>query len=179
MKCSVLRKNLPKHLAANVFIALCNRSGRNACITNIWKCFIYQVKTYINNAVINMPKWSMQRQLLKASETNDRLGEDWKKIFLEHFHKMSIFSQCRQSPAWSRHIYYNWKCFSLETFLLLWLLIWSYSIFKKWISENEATFLSILDYDNLTAILNIASNIFRKPGDKVKHNSRVSLSFLF
>ena len=95
MKCSVLRKNLPKHLAANVFIALCNRSGRNACTTNIWKCFIYQVKTYINNAVINMPKWSMQRQLLKASETNDRLGEDWKKIFLEHFHKMSIFSQCK------------------------------------------------------------------------------------
>ena len=113
MKCSVLRKNLPKHLAANVFIALCNRSGRNACITNIWKCFIYQVKTYINNAVINMPKWSMQRQLLKASETNDRLGEDWKKIFLEHFHKMSIFSQCRQSPAWSRHIYYKWKSVSL------------------------------------------------------------------
>lgn len=35
-----------------------------------------------------MPKWSMQRQLLKASETNDRLGEDWKKIFLEHFHKI-------------------------------------------------------------------------------------------
>lgn len=95
MKCSVLRKNLPKHLAANVFIALCNRSGRNACITNIWKCFIYQVKTYINNAVINMPKWSMQRQLLKSSETNDRLGEDWKKIFLEHFHKMSFFSQCK------------------------------------------------------------------------------------
>ena len=42
-----------------------------------------------------MPKWSMQRQLLKSSETNDRLGEDWKKIFLEHFHKMSIFSQCK------------------------------------------------------------------------------------